>query len=110
MKQRDIVDLLLLAAIWGGSFLFMRFAAPAFGAVALIWLRVAIAAVCLMPLLVGHPHLAVLRERAVPIGIMGIFNSALPFVLIAWATLSLTAGFASILNATTPLFTLVVAH
>ena len=109
MKQRDIVDLILLAAIWGGSFLFMRYAAPAFGAVALIWLRVAIAAACLMPLLVGHAHLAVLRERAVPIGIMGIFNSALPFVLIAWATLSLTAGFASILNATTPIFAALIA-
>ena len=104
MKLRDLFDLLLLAALWGGSFLFMRYAAPAFGAVALIWLRVAIASVCLTPLLLLRGQGEVLREHASDIAVMGVFNSALPFVLIAWAMLSITAGLASILNATVPIF------
>ena len=108
MKGRDLSDLLLLAALWGGSFLFLRYAAPVFGAVPLIWLRVAIAAACLLPLLLWHGQLGVLRERARPITVMAVFNSALPFVLIAWATLSVTAGFASIVNATVPIFTALV--
>jgi drug/metabolite transporter (DMT)-like permease len=49
MRLRDLSDLILLAALWGGSFLFMRYAAPAFGPLPLIWLRVAIAAGCLAP-------------------------------------------------------------
>lgn len=108
MKPRDLIDLLLLAALWGGSFLFMRIAAPDFGAVALIWLRVTIAAACLLPLLLWRGQFGALRARIKPITVMAIFNSALPFVLIAWATLSITAGLASILNATVPIFTALI--
>lgn len=109
MKARDLSDLLLLAALWGGSFLFMRYAAPAFGAVPLMWLRVAIASVCLLPLLVARGQVGELAPRAGVMAVMGLTNSALPFVLIAWATLSITAGLAAILNATTPIFTAIVA-
>lgn len=108
MKPRDLSDLLLLAALWGGSFLFMRYAAPAFGALPLMWLRVAIATVCLLPLLVWHGQVGVLRERIGVVAVMGLFNSAIPFVLIAWATLSITAGLASILNATVPIMTALI--
>jgi drug/metabolite transporter (DMT)-like permease len=109
LKAQDIVDLLLLAALWGGSFLFMRYAAPAFGAVPLMWLRVAIASVCLLPLLIARGQGRELVPRAGVMAVMGLTNSALPFVLIAWATLSITAGLAAILNATTPIFTAIVA-
>jgi drug/metabolite transporter (DMT)-like permease len=109
MRPRDLIDLILLAALWGGSFLFMRYAAPAFGPLALIWLRVAIAALCLMPLLVLRRQLGALRDYRLGIVVVGIFGSALPFVLIAWAMLSITAGLASILNATVPIFTALIA-
>ena len=109
MKARDLTDLLLLAALWGGSFLFMRYAAPAFGAVPLMWLRVAIASTCLLPLLIARGQGGELAPRAGAMAVMGLTNSALPFVLIAWATLSITAGLAAILNATTPIFTAIVA-
>ena len=109
MKARDLTDLLLLAALWGGSFLFMRYAAPAFGAVPLMWLRVAIASVCLLPLLIARRQVGELVPRVGAMAVMGLTNSALPFVLIAWATLSITAGLAAILNATTPIFTAIVA-
>lgn len=109
MKPRDLTDLLILAALWGGSFLFMRYAAPAFGAAPLMWLRVAIASVCLLPLLLVRGQGRELISRAGVMTVMGVTNSALPFVLIAWATLSITAGLAAILNATTPIFTAIVA-
>ncbi len=108
MRVRDFTDLILLAALWGGSFLFMRYAAPAFGPLPLIWLRVAVAALCLTPLLILRGQQGVLRQHAVGIAIMGVFSSALPFVLIAWAMLSITAGLASILNATVPIFTAMI--
>jgi drug/metabolite transporter (DMT)-like permease len=108
LKPRDFADLTLLAALWGGSFLFMRYAAPAFGALPLMWLRVAIATVCLLPLLVWRGQVGALRERIGVVTVMGLFNSAIPFVLIAWATLSITAGLASILNATVPIMTALI--
>ena len=94
MKTRDLTDLVLLGALWGASFLFMRVAAPAFGPVALIALRVALAAVVLMPLALAAGHGPELRRRAGAIAWVGVTNSAVPFVLFAFATLSLTAGFA----------------
>ncbi|MDD5394799.1 MAG: DMT family transporter [Thiothrix sp.] len=108
MKLHNLFDLILLAALWGGSFLFMRYAAPEFGAAPLIWLRVAIAAACLMPLLLWRGQGKLLREHAGSIALLGLFSSALPFVLIAWAVLSITSGLASILNATTPIFTALI--
>ena len=108
MRPRDLADLVLLAALWGASFLFMRYAAPAFGPLPLIWLRVGVAAACLLPLLlVRGPH-GVLRQHAGSLTVMGVFSAALPFALIAWATLSITAGLASILNATVPIFTALI--
>lgn len=108
MKPRDLADLVLLAALWGGSFLFMRYAAPAFGALPLMWLRVAIATACLLPVLVLRGQVGALRERIGVVMVMGLFNSAIPFVLIAWATLSITAGLASILNAAVPIMTALI--
>ena len=109
MKPHKLLELTLLAALWGGSFLFIRYAAPAFGVAPLIWLRVAIAALCLVPLLLWRGQGNLLRQHAGTLALMGIFSTALPFVLIAWAMLSLTAGLASILNAATPIFTAVIA-
>ena len=108
MKPRDLLDLTLLAALWGGSFLFMRYAVPDFGVVPLIWLRVALASVCLLPLLLLKRQFGALRQQAGALTVMSLFNSGLPFLLIAWATLSITAGLASIMNAMTPVCTAVI--
>ena len=108
MTPRDLLDLTLLAALWGGSFLFMRYAVPDFGVVPLIWLRVALASICLLPLLLLKRQFGVLRRQAGALTIMSLFNSGLPFLLIAWATLSITAGLASIMNAMTPVFTALI--
>lgn len=105
MKPRDLGELILLAALWGASFLFMRVAAPAFGPVALVELRVAIAALCLVPLVLLRGGGTVLRATSLRTGWIGVLNSALPFALLTYATLTLNAGFAAILNATVPLWT-----
>jgi drug/metabolite transporter (DMT)-like permease len=105
MKTADVVNLLLLAALWGASFLFMRVAAPAFGPVALVELRVLIAAVFLLAIVAWRRELAALRVNLIRASVLGAVNSALPFFLYTYATLTITAGFASILNATVPMWT-----
>jgi drug/metabolite transporter (DMT)-like permease len=109
LRQRDILELIALGALWGGSFLFMRVAAPAFGPFALVFLRVAGAALLLVPLLAARGELDALRRHWRPIAIVGFFNSALPFVCFAYAALSITAGLSAIFNSATPLFAAIVA-
>ncbi|MET0210069.1 MAG: DMT family transporter [Burkholderiaceae bacterium] len=109
MRPRDLLELVALAALWGASFLFMRVAAADFGAVALSGVRVAGAALFLVPLLAMRGQLGALREHAGTIALVGITNSALPFLAYSFAALSITAGLSSIFNATTPLWGAVIA-
>lgn len=108
MKTSDLAQLLLLAALWGGSFLFMRVAAPVLGPIWLMELRVLLAALVLVPLLIQQNQWRDLFRYKWPLFVVGAFNSAIPFSLLAFMTLHTTAGFASIVNATTPLFGVVV--
>ncbi len=96
--------LVALAALWGGSFLFMRVAAPVLGPVWLIELRVLIAGLALLPLICYRRQLgAIWRHRGLLLAV-GCLSAALPFTLLAFASLELTAGMTSILNATVPIF------
>ncbi len=108
MKARDLFDFILLAALWGASFLFTRIAVPAFGPLAIADLRTAIAALVLLSLLLWRGGAAELAPNAFRFLLLGAFNSAIPFTLFAYAVLSITAGLAAILNATVPLFAAVV--
>lgn len=109
MKTRDIVDLLLLGALWGASFLLMRVAAPEFGPIPLIEMRVGIGALFLLPVLALRDGLATLKERWQPVWAMGVFNTALPFCLFAFASLSISGALASILNSSSPLWAALIA-
>jgi drug/metabolite transporter (DMT)-like permease len=109
MKARDVGELLLLAALWGASFLFMRLGAIEFGPVALSALRVAAATLFLLPLLAARKQIGALRAHWKPIAVVGVMNSALPFALFALAALAINAGLSSILNATAPLWGAIVA-
>ncbi len=109
MRPRDTIELLTLAALWGASFLFMRMGAGEFGAVALAAMRVAVASAVLIPILLAQGQMAALREHWKPIFIVGVINSALPFLGFAYAALSITAGLMSIFNAAAPLFGALVA-
>ncbi|NEQ53786.1 MAG: DMT family transporter [Leptolyngbya sp. SIO3F4] len=109
MKLSDVFELLLLAALWGGSFLFMRIAAPVLGPVWLIEFRVLLAGLILLPLLARLGLMGEIRRQIAPLLIVGCLNSAIPFLLLAFASVSLPAGFTSILNGTAPLFGTVIA-
>lgn len=109
MASRDAVDLLILGALWGASFLFMRIAAPEFGPIPLIFVRVAIAAMLLALVLWHRGLLTVLVRQQRPLIVLGVINTAVPFTLFAYAALTLPAGLNSVLNATVPLFGAVTA-
>ena len=87
----------------------MRIAAPEFGPIVLVELRVAIAALVLLPFLLLRENATSMKARWKSLLLIGVVNSAIPFLLFAYSTLFLTAGYASILNATAPLFTAVIA-
>jgi drug/metabolite transporter (DMT)-like permease len=110
MTTLDRTELLLLGAIWGASFLFMRVAAPEFGPIALSGIRIAIAASFLLAVLAWRGGAGALLDKALPLAALGAMNSALPFSLFAFATLSITAGATAVLNASTPLFAGVIAY
>jgi drug/metabolite transporter (DMT)-like permease len=109
MPVASIVDFVLLAAIWGSSFLFMRYAIGDFGVVAATAMRVAIGAAFLVPLVLLRGQGGVLRKHWKAIGLVGVLNSGLPFLLFAFSLLAITTGLSAILNATVPLFGAVVA-
>jgi drug/metabolite transporter (DMT)-like permease len=109
MSGLEIAELLLLAALWGGSFLLMRIAAPVLGPIWLIEFRVLLAGLALLPILFRFSLWYEVRGNWISLLIVGCINSAIPFSLLAFASVSLPAGFTSILNATAPLFGTIVA-
>jgi drug/metabolite transporter (DMT)-like permease len=109
MTRRDTADLLLLAALWGASFLFMRLGAAEFGPVALAFVRVAGAALLLVPLMLLKRQSGAWRTHGLAIAGVGIVNSALPFLLYAVAALALTTALLSVFNATVPIWGALIA-
>ena len=109
MRRRDLGELLALAAIWGASFLFMRVGVPQFGAIPMAGVRVMGATLVLMPLLAMQGELPTLLKHWKPLLIVGITNSALPFVCFGFAMLHITGGLGSIFNAAAPLFGAAIA-
>lgn len=110
MKLSDTLMLLLLAAIWGSSFIFMRATAEVFGPIALIAVRIIIASLCLVFFLLAQKRRREFLENWRMLAWVGIISAAIPFCLLAFASLSLTAGTVSILNAMTPIFAAWIAH
>jgi drug/metabolite transporter (DMT)-like permease len=109
MPPKQLTALLLLSALWGGSFLFIRVAAPVLGPVILVELRVLIAGIALLMYALLSRRLPELRSRWTTFLVIGLFNSAMPFLLVSTAELHLTASLAATLNAATPLSGALVA-
>lgn len=111
MGTSEWLMLLSLAALWGGSFFFVEVALEDFGPLTVVLGRVSLAALTLWCVIV-------VTGTAVPRApqtwfaflCMGALNNMIPFSLINWAQTEITGSLASILNATTPLFALIVAH
>ncbi|MYM35332.1 EamA family transporter [Duganella sp. FT94W] len=109
MNTANLLRLVLLAAIWGGSFLFMRIAAPVLGAAVLIEYRVLFAAIFLGVVGVFLKKSLDWKQHWKHYFILGLFNSALPFLMFAFAARTLSASLLAVLNATTPLWATLIA-
>lgn len=103
--------LISLSALWGGSFFFAELALEDFGPLTVVLGRVALAAMALWAVVLVM-DIAIPRSPATWLAFfcMGALNNMIPFSLIVWAQTEITGSLASILNATTPLFALIVAH
>jgi drug/metabolite transporter (DMT)-like permease len=108
-KQPWLIEFVLLGAIWGASFLFMRLGAAEFGALPTAGLRVGIAAVFLLPLLLTRGQGPALAQHWEKIFFLGLINSGIPFACYSYALMSITTGLSALLNATVPLFGALVA-
>lgn len=108
MSPKNLAQLLLLAAIWGASFLFLRICAPVLGAVPTAFGRVLFAALGLAVILVVMRVPLAFRGRLKVALFIGAINSGLPFLMYALAARVLPAGYISILNSMTPLMGIVI--
>ena len=108
MSRRDVIDFVLLSAIFGASFLILRVGVPEFGPFALIGLRSWIAVLCLLPLMLLREGKTQMLSHVRELTVVGIVNAVIPFTLLAYAATSLTAGFTALINATAPLWAAVV--
>jgi drug/metabolite transporter (DMT)-like permease len=109
MRASIAIDFLLLAAVWGSSFLFARLAVVEFGALPTAFGRCAIGAAVLLPLVFARGLGTSLRSHWRRPAAVGLLNSGLPFALYAFAVQHITTGLSAILNATVPLFGALVA-
>jgi drug/metabolite transporter (DMT)-like permease len=104
MPGRSLLMLVALAALWGGSFVFIRYAVPTMGPVPLAFARVCLAALALFAFAAAQRRMPDLRKRWRGFAVVGLANSALPFALFSYAEQTITASTAAILNATSPFF------
>ena len=109
MRAREYGVLLVLALIWGASFLFIKLAVEDIAPATMVVLRLAFSVATLLLIVAARPGLMAGWRRYWRLGLLvGILNNAIPFVLIAWGETTIASGVASILNATTPLFTVLM--
>ncbi|MEK9802053.1 MAG: DMT family transporter, partial [Curvibacter sp.] len=109
MSTTSLIQLLLLAAIWGSSFLFMRMAVPVLGPAWLIEARVLLGALLLWGVARALRQPLVWKGQGRHYAVLGLFNTALPFLFFAYAARTLPASILSILNATGPIWGALIA-
>ena len=111
MGGREWGILIFLSVLWGGSFFFIDVAVREIAPFTLVLLRVATAAAILLAVLkLTGRHLPFAHSTALPFLLLALLNNAVPFSLFAWGQQHIASGLASILNATTPLWAVLVAH
>lgn len=110
MRPSDIVLLLFLSVLWGGSFFFFEILLEHWQPLTIVTLRVGIAALVLWLIIFARRiPIPKTRQAWFALFVVGLLNNAIPFFLIVWGQTHITAGLSSILNATTPFFTVLVA-
>jgi len=111
MNRRDWLILGILAVIWGGAFIFIGIAVHQVAPLTYVWLRLSIAAAAMWGFLAfKRQPLGLPRQVWGSIILLAVLNNALPFTLFGWGQTHIASGLASILNATTPIWGVVVAH
>ena len=110
MRLGDIALLTVLSILWGGSFFFIEVLVSAWPPLTIVTIRVAIAAVILWLIIVAKKiDIPKTRIAWFALFVVGLLNNAIPFCLIVWGQTQISSGMASILNATVPFFTVLVA-
>lgn len=111
MNTDEWLLLIILSIVWGGSFFFVGVAVEALPPLTIVALRVSLAAFSLLAV-VYFTGLRMPADPSIWIAFvcMGVLNNVIPFTLIVWGQTHIASGLASILNATTPMFTIVAAH
>jgi drug/metabolite transporter (DMT)-like permease len=111
MNRREWAILLALAVIWGGAFFFIKVAVTHVDPLTYVWLRLTIAAVALwLVLRWQRDRLKLPRQVWGAIIVLALLNNVIPFALFGWGQMHIASGLASILNATTPIWGVIVAH
>ncbi len=111
VKAKNWFNFILLGAIWSSSFLWIKIAVQEVGPITLVAFRVLFGLLFgLVIILIQRPVLPRSLRAWVPTLVLGITNVAIPFFLISWGEQSIDSGVASILDATVPLFTILLAH
>ena len=111
MNGRDWLILLILALIWGGAFFFIGVAVRHVPPLTYVWLRLTIGAAGLWAyLVIRGERIALPKQVWGSILLLALLNNAIPFTLFGWGQTHIASGLASILNATTPIWGVVVAH
>ena len=108
MKSIYLLALVLLAAIWGSSFLFMQVAVVEFGPFALNLIRVGLAALILLPICLKKDFRRVFKKHWKIFMLLGASNYAIPFTFLSYTSLTLNSGTTSLINATTPIATAII--
>ena len=110
MSTKDWSMLLLLSCLWGGSFFFIGVAVTELPPLTIVTLRVGLAAIILwIFFLVSGQEIPKSLKLWRTFFVLGLLGNAIPFSLIVWGQTHITSGLASIINATTPLFTILIA-
>lgn len=111
MNRAEWLALLLLSVLWGGSFFFAAVQIKALPPFTIVFLRVGLAAVILNALVKAlGMKMPGSRSAWLAFSGMGLLNNAVPFCLVVWGQSHIASGLAAILNATTPISTVIVAH
>jgi len=103
--MKNQIEFLLMSLIWGFIFIFIRQAVPYFGPILLIFFRTLFAGLALFPFILAKGLWPELKKNKFPIAFVGFFNSAFPFCLFTYASVTLPAAALVVLNATSPFFT-----
>ena len=109
MEFKYWLVLTFLGAIWGSAFIFIKIAAPEFGAIGLVQMRLIIASLVFLPILLRKKYLILLKPAWKHSLVLAVTNNAIPFTLFSYGSFGADSNILAILNATTAFNTMIIA-